>query len=341
MVKKSSAPLGVQGKAHSMLICRPLRADLRKVSNCPESLELLTFFRASTKSLAGSILDPYIENGRRYANADYFLPDDDAEETRLGVLHQVFYLLLGHQLTMSRVPDSIKRILDIGTGPGNWAVAMGERYPNAEIVATDISSYQQPTNVPRNVKFQVDDAREHWTYAAPFDLIHIRGLSGAFVDWAHIYAEAFKHLRPGGMLEIADCGPIQAAAQPENSYLSIYNGAIQSAAEKAGITLGVQHQRKELVEGSGLSILKSTSREIPLGDYSPDPRMKVVGKMALVAALEGLESTSLRLLTRELNWEPEKVNDLCAKVANEIISVETRASCRCQLLLARKLLELE
>ena len=242
---------------------------------------------------------------------------------------------------MSRVPDSIKRVLDIGSGPGDWAIAMGERYPNAEIVATDISPYQQPINVPRNVVFQVDDAQEQWTYAAPFDLIHIRGLSGAFADWSHIYAEAFKHLRPGGTLEVADCGPIQAASQPENSYLSIYNGALQSAAQKAGITLGFEHQRKGLVERFGLSVLKTTSLDIPLGDYSSNPRMKVVGKMALIAALEGLESTSLRLLTRELNWEPGKVIDLCAKVAKEIKSPETRASCQCQLLLARKLLELE
>ena len=242
---------------------------------------------------------------------------------------------------MSRIPDSIKRILDVGTGPGTWAIAMGERYPNAEIVATDMSPYQQPINMPPNVLFQVDDAREHWTYTAPFELIHIRGLSGSFMDWLHIYKEAFKHLRPGGTLEVADCGPIQISVEPVNSYLSIYNGAVQSAAQKAGITLGTEHQRKELVELSGLSVMKLTSLDVPIGDYSHDPRMRVVGKMALIAALEGLESMSLRLLTRELNWGPEKVTDLCAKVAEEITKPESRAFCQCQLLLARKLVELE
>ena len=242
---------------------------------------------------------------------------------------------------MARIPDDIKRILDVGTGSGDWAIAMGERYSNAEVVATDISSYQQPPTVPPNVYFQIDDAREEWTYASPFDLIHIRCLNGAFSDWAHIYREAFRHLKAGGIIEIVDMGLIKVADSSRASYLSIYNGVLQSAAEKAGITLQLEHLRKSVVETSGLSVLRTTSLEVPLGNYSPDPRLKMVGKMALIAALEGLESTALRLLTRELKWEPDDVKDLCSKVVQDVTRSSAHAVMPCQFLVARKLLELE
>ncbi|MCJ1403166.1 hypothetical protein MMC11_006389 [Xylographa trunciseda] len=297
--------------------------------------------QASTKSISGTIFEPYIENGRQYANADYYMPNDDAEETRLSVVHQSFLLLLQDQLTMARIPDDIKRVLDIGTGSGDWAIAMGERYPNAEIVATDISSYQQPPTVPPNVFFQIDDAREEWTYASPFDLIHIRCLNGAFSNWTHIYSEAFRHLRPGGIVEIVDMGLIKVVEPSRASYLSIYNGVLQSATEKAGIAVSFEHLRKSVVEASGLSVLKTTMLEFPLGNYPQDSRLKMVGRMALIAALEGLESTALRLLTKELLWEPDNVKELCSKVVQDITRPAARASVPCQFLVARKLLELE
>ncbi|MCJ1286745.1 hypothetical protein MMC26_006091 [Xylographa opegraphella] len=297
--------------------------------------------QASTKSIYGTMFEPQIENGRQYADADYYMPNDDAEETRLSVVHQSFLLLLEDRLTMARISDDIERVLDVGTGSGDWAIAMGERYPNAEIVATDISSYSQPPTVPPNVFFQIDDAREEWTYGAAFDLIHIRCLNGAFSNWAHIYHEAFRHLKAGGMIEVVDMGLITVVEPSRVSHLSIYNGVLQSAAEKAGITVSLEHLRKSLAEASGLSVLRTTTLEFPLGNYSEDPRLKMVGKMALIAALEGLESTALRLLTKELGWEPDSVKDLCSKVVQDITRPDARGSIPCQFLIARKLLELE
>lgn len=294
--------------------------------------------RNSTKSLTGSAIEHYFENGRRYCSESYYMPNDDEEQTRLAITHQAFLHILGEEeLTMARVSQNVERILDIGTGTGDWAVAIGEKYPEAEIIATDISVCQS-TDVPPNVFFEVDDAREDWTYSEPFDLIHMRGLTGAFRDWAAIYTVVGKHLRPTGHFEIADFGAIALKESIPDSYLSIYNGACQSAAEKAGTPIGLDHLRRTVFASAGLGVVKSRVFDVPLGTWSPDPRKKVAGKMTLISSLEGLEAKSLRLLTRELAMTEEDVRDLCDKVKEELMRPDVRAFVPCQFVVARKLL---
>ena len=299
---------------------------------------VLTGYRGSTTSLTGSAVEQYFENGRRYCSQTYYMPNDDEEQTRLAINHQAFLLVLEGKLTLNRISPSVTRILDIGTGSADWAIAMSERFPEAEITATDISAFQS-NEVPPNMFLEVDDAQEEWTYSEPFDFIHIRGLAGAFKDWSAIYASAAKHLRPGSTIEIADFGPIALKDNLPNSYVSIFNGACQSAAEKAGTPIGLDHLRKPTIEAAGLSVVKSRVIDVPLGTWSTDRQKALAGKMALVSALEGLEATSLRLLTRELAWKPEDVRDLCEKVKEEIMRPGVRAYAPCHFVVARKLLD--
>ena len=264
------------------------------------------------------------------------MPNDEAERTRLSITHQAYMQILHGQLTMSRISTDISRILDVGTGTGDWATAFGERFPNCEVIATDIATFQ-PENVPPNVYLEIDDAREDWTYSKPFDFIHMRGLTGAFSDWVAVYSEARKHLRIGGSLEIADFGNIKSPNDASGSYLSMYNGACLSAAAKAGTPIGLDHTNKQVLEAAGLSILRSRTFDVPLGTWNPDAGKQTLGKMALISALEGLESISLRLLTKHLDWKEEDVRDLCGKVTEELMKPGVRASISCHFVIARSL----
>ena len=266
------------------------------------------------------------------------MPNDEAEQTRLAIAHQAYLPALDDQLTLGLIPRSAKRILDVGTGTGDWAIAVADRFPQAEIIATDITNALQPPSAPPNVFFELDDAQSKWAYNEPFDFIHIRNLSGAFSSWSAIYAEAFKNLRPGGSFEIADCGVIQFKKEIPNSNTSIFNGAIRSAADRSGRPLDLDHLKRPMFENAGLSVIKTRVFEVPLGTYDPDPPKKVAGKMAMIAALEGLEAVSLRLMTKYLGWKEEDVRKLCGKVQEEVMKPDARAFIRVHFVIARKLM---
>lgn len=239
------------------------------------------------------------------------------EQTRLNIVHQVYLLLLHGQLTRAPLEPEPERILDVGTGTGEWAIAMAETYPDADVTGTDLSAIQ-PDAVPSNVFFEVDDAEEEWTFGQSFDMIHMRNLSGSFKHWPAIYEECFRHLKPGGYLEVIDFDHTETSRLVPDSYLAIFLGAIREAAERSGRHWAVPHLRRGVLEAAGFVDVRRTVMNIPIGPKSADPSQKTLGKLWLICILEGLEAGSLRLLTRELGWTAEAVRDLCQKVRKEL-----------------------
>jgi len=269
------------------------------------------------------------------------MPNDQPEQTRLSIVHQIYLIVLNGRLTKAPLPPDITRVLDVGSGPGDWALAMGEQYPDAEIIANDISIFDNdPGSVsPSNVSFQIDDAESEWTYRDTFDLIHFRGLSGAFADWSFIYRQAFTHLKPGGYIEISDfdlaADVLRTPNTPTNPYSSIFVGAIRSAADEAGYPRGHEHLRASVLAVAGFVDIRSFEIEVPLGTWPKDARANTLGKMALIALLESLESTSMRPLTKQKGWNADEVRDLCDKVKMEIVT-DAEATVTVKVVVARK-----
>ncbi|EEA24528.1 conserved hypothetical protein [Talaromyces marneffei ATCC 18224] len=282
-----------------------------------------------TSSPPDAALQPIHENGRRYCNEIYFMPNDEPEQTRLSIVHQAFLILLDGKLTTASLPpDGPDYVLDVGTGPGDWAVEMGQRYPNTEIFATDISVFDGgPVMIgPPNVHFQLDDADDEWTYHKPFDFIHFRGLSGAFRDWRGVYEQAFKHLKPGGYIEVIDSDPaadIVTFANPNpDSYHNIYVSAMRTAADSLGYPRGREHLDCSLLTSIGFVDVKVQDMTVPIGTWPQDDRQRTLGKMVLISCLESLEARSLRPLTATGRWKVDDVRDLCEKVKQELMKSE-------------------
>jgi len=254
------------------------------------------------------------------------MPNDEDELDRLSIIHQVHLHLFNNNLTT--VPlDNPTKILDVGTGTGEWAIEMGERYPATEVIGTDIAKVQ-PSAVPENVYFEIDDAEEEggWARATnDYDLIHFRNLAGAFMDWRKIYQETFTHLKPGGWIEVLDYDDHRAFLGffSENSEMPRFMSDLKEASVKSGRPRGAGHLKSQLLIDAGFVDVQLTDHDIPLGAWPDDPEEQSIGKLWLIACLCGVEAACLRLLTREMGWDPDEVKMMCDIISTDLRAVAT------------------
>lgn len=89
----------------------------------------------------------------------YYFPNDASESERMNEQHEIMKLVMDGRLHLSPFSRQHppQKILDIGTGTGIWAIEMGDQFPEAQIIGTDLSP-MQPNFVPPNVRFFVEDS---------------------------------------------------------------------------------------------------------------------------------------------------------------------------------------
>ncbi|RDW89565.1 putative methyltransferase-containing protein [Coleophoma cylindrospora] len=274
----------------------------------------------STRSLYATDIIYEVENGRTYCG-EYYMPIDEAEMERLQLQHQVFLRLSGGVLTSVPLEDPTK-ILDIGTGKGDWAMAIADMYPEAEVIGTDIAKVQ-PTAVPPNCFFEIDDAEDEsgWTFAEDdFDLIHFRGMSGAFQDWNHMYAEVLSHLKPGGWIEILDFDEhkgMLSRFDPDSDLVKFFR-AIGEASIKSGRPRTVNHMDPERLEAAGFEEVSVIDYDIPFGPWPEDKENKFLGKLFFTTSIASIEALSLRVLTKYAGWNADEVKAMRELVENDL-----------------------
>ena len=273
--------------------------------------------RDSSRTLYADEVEFVTENGRQYCG-DYFMPIDQMEQTRQYVIHQVYLKMFNTELTTVPLHNPTY-ILDIGTGVGEWAIGMAEKYPECEVFGTDIAPVQPTDSVPFNVEFHIENAEDEWIRPADsVDLVHIREMAGAFSDWSFIYQQAFMCIKPGGWLEIVDFDDMitnQSMVQlyPAGSAAHILVPAIYEAALKSGRSRGVDHMMDEQLESAGFVDLKHSVYFLGVGSRD-NPAF---GNSWLFAIVTGLEAGMLRPLTKVLGWDADYVKSLCAKMAED------------------------
>ena len=107
-------------------------------------------------------------------------------------MNEMFFLINDRELHRAPIGEGAQRILDIGAGTGSWSIAMGDRYPQAEIIGIDLSA-SAPIWVPPNTRFEIADIEDEWTFSAPFDFIYCRYMAGAIKNWPQLIQRSFKY----------------------------------------------------------------------------------------------------------------------------------------------------
>ncbi|GAB1315339.1 hypothetical protein MFIFM68171_05549 [Madurella fahalii] len=112
-------------------------------------------------------------------DAQYWGSNDERQNEANDMLHHVLTMGLEGKLYMAPINKDIKKAVDIGTGTGIWAIDFADEFPDTEVIGADIPPIQ-PSWVPPNLKFEIEDFSQPWT----------------FTD-----NSAFRILKPGGYVE--------------------------------------------------------------------------------------------------------------------------------------------
>ncbi|KAF8465346.1 S-adenosyl-L-methionine-dependent methyltransferase [Kalaharituber pfeilii] len=283
---------------------------------------------SSTTSVSSSVFCFTYANGRRYHSdrfkkGQYFMPNDEAEQERLDLYHHIFLSLLGGKLYTAPL-DHPQRVLDVGTGTGLWAIDFADEHEEAEVIGTDLSPIQ-PSWVPPNVRFEVDDMEEDWNFPNNyFDYIHMRSMSGSFADWDRVLQQAYDACAPGGYVEYQDYGC--QMYRPDGTLveglecgdpLAEYFYHIVTAAERQGRPLLIAPGMKARMEKAGFVDVTAQTAIWPAGPWPKDKRLKEVGKWGLIGALDSLFPFVVYYLTKE-GWSVDQVKVLCDRTANAL-----------------------
>ncbi|KAK4443478.1 S-adenosyl-L-methionine-dependent methyltransferase [Podospora aff. communis PSN243] len=274
--------------------------------------------RDSLTSIRSSILAFHEENGRTYHSMSagkYFLPNDADEINRLDLQHQIFRLTFNDQLCLCPKNKGAKRVLDLGTGTGIWAIEYADEHPEAEVIGVDLSPVQ-PEFVPPNCIFEIDDLEKDWTWSKPFDFIFSRFMTGSFADNGAIVKKAFDQLEPGGYFEAQDMAVpfgCDDGTLTTDSDLWTWCLWLMQAMEAFGRPLTAAQKWKELMEAAGFEDVVEEVYKWPTNGWARSPHYKRLGQWVLYDMDQVMEPAILAPMTRSLGWTREEAIVLAAR----------------------------
>ncbi|KAL2758875.1 hypothetical protein ACRALDRAFT_2040938 [Sodiomyces alcalophilus JCM 7366] len=300
----------------------PLAADLVECLQVhafgPQGVDNLS----STTSLQSSILQYREEHGRTYhaykPNIAYVLPNDAPEQDRLNLQHHLFLLTFDGQLALSPAArkKDLRRVLDAGTGTGIWAIDFGDEHPEAEIIGLDLSPIQ-PSFVPPNVHFLIDDLEDEWAFSHSFDLVFGRMLVGAIADWPRFIKQSYDNLEPGGWLELQDvCFPpgCDDGTVTDDEPISQWSTYMLEATRRVARPADAAKLYRQQLVDAGFVNVEEKIYKWPTNTWPKDPKYKELGAWCCENIVSGLSGISLALFTRGLGWNAAELEVFLASV---------------------------
>ncbi|KAL8376637.1 hypothetical protein RB595_007647 [Gaeumannomyces hyphopodioides] len=221
-------------------------------------------------------------------------PNDSTQNEALDIAHHIMCLALDNKLFLAPV-DNPQRLLDVGTGTGIWAIDFADEHPSAEVIGTDLSPIQ-PSWVPPNCKFKLDNAENEWTYADnSFDYIH------------------FEHHK-FSILLLSDNGSV-----PPNSVWVDWYNLFREAGSKTGRSFVVTEIWENALRAAGFTgNIHRAIFKLPMGGWAADPKWKEVGIFNRISIEQGLDGFASYIRRMVMDWREKEYHVLLAKVRNAI-----------------------
>jgi len=195
-----------------------------------------------------------------------------------------------------------------------------DAHPEAEVIGVDLAPVQ-PSFVPPNIQFEVDDLEQPWTFSRKFDYIHSQLMIGAFQNWPKFIGQCYEFLEPGGYLEVHDIDFVircDDGTLPDDSALVKWHNTMHEGGSKAGFPLDAISHVPDMMRGAGFEDIVAIPIKWPINPWPKDPKHKELGLWALGNFSWGCESMSLALFTRALGWSADEVKVFMGQVRGDL-----------------------
>ncbi|KAH6954545.1 S-adenosyl-L-methionine-dependent methyltransferase [Fusarium avenaceum] len=281
---------------------------------------------SSTASINSSILQYRTINGRTYhadrGEAQYWASNDNQASEALDIIHHTATLIMDGKLHFAPI-EAPSKVLDVGTGTGIWAMDLGDEFPEAEVIGTDISPIQ-PSWVPPNVKFEIEDFTLDWTFPPnSADFVHMRFLYGSVPDWYALYERAFQVTKPGGWIESHEGDPMGCSddgSLKDGSAIAEWGKFFHEGGRKLGRVFSPlpDNLQEKGLKAAGFVDIQSKTIKVPVGDWPQEERLKEIGRFTTMSILSDVEGHISFMATLLEGWSPEQVVLYCAQLRKEL-----------------------
>ncbi|KAG9019747.1 hypothetical protein FRB90_009617 [Tulasnella sp. 427] len=286
------------------------------------------------------------DNRRRLLATDtpYLLPSDNVEHERLDYQHYAIARMMGDILPEDSGADGIlsrneqgcnPRVLDIGAGSGAWAIEVANKYPNAQVVAIDLSPLDLEITLPPNFSFELLDVEFGFEELGRFDVIHARAVLQGIKDYETLFENIVKALNPGGVFisiegetglsnkEKIKYGP-QKEGDPDFSWSQKLTMDYLEANLKRNPSFSNLSKVAEILKstpGEPWETIKRTEFFLPCGAYElEDPKERVAGALMQESSLK--IPRALEKLLVHSGFEPSYVRKVTTSALREIEECE-------------------
>ncbi|EXJ92136.1 hypothetical protein A1O3_00686 [Capronia epimyces CBS 606.96] len=270
----------------------------------------------STASLTASIYNFREENGRTYNSYG----DRDLQ-------HHLLKMTFGLSGCGIDKRDGMRRVLDIGTGTGIWAIEYGDLHPESIVTGIDVSPVM-PSFVPPNVRFEVADVERPWTFSYEFDFIFSRMMTGAISNWKQLIQRCFDNLSPGGFFELQDISfnlRSDDGTLSEDSALAKWAAYMLHASVNVGSPLNSVESVKSLMIDAGFVDVVQHRYYWPQNSWPADPKLKKIGIWTYHDFTCSLSGISMALFTRGLGWTVPELETFLIDVRKDMKNTSIHA----------------
>jgi SAM-dependent methyltransferase len=205
---------------------------------------------------------------------------------------------------------------------------VGDLYPMAEILGVDLSPIQ-PSWVPPNVQFTVDDLESSWLRPTNhFDYIHSRHIIMGIKDWPKLLRKTLEHLKPGGWLELQEIyhyPQCHDGTMPPEHPVARFWGLIVQALAALGVNFEATILLAEMMKEAGFVNVSTRIFHIPIGTWPRNKVLKLVGLYWRTILIDGLEPIALGPFTRGLGWSRSQVDGFLEEVRTAYLDASSHS----------------